>query len=50
QAWLWSNRDYLLGETEGPACDPYMLILEAVYSIVTSEKAHGWYKHSEYIA
>lgn len=50
KAWLWSNRDYVLGETEGPACDPYTLIWEAVYGVVTSEKAHGWYKHSEYIA
>ncbi|KAG2032824.1 hypothetical protein BDR03DRAFT_873245 [Suillus americanus] len=51
KAWLQSNCDYVLGETEGcPACDPYTLIWEVVYGVVTSEKAHGWYKHSEYIA
>ncbi|KAG1765169.1 hypothetical protein EV702DRAFT_981704 [Suillus placidus] len=48
--WLRSNRDYILGETEGPACDPYALIWEAVYGVITSEKARGWFKHSEYIA
>ena len=50
KAWLRSNHDYVLGETEGPDCDPYSLIWEAVYAVVTSEKAYGWYKHSEYIA
>ena len=50
KAWLRSNRDYVLGETEGPDCDPYSLIWEAVYAVVTSEKAYGWYKHSKYIA
>jgi hypothetical protein len=50
KAWIWANRDYILGETEGPGCDPYALIWEAVYTTVTPEKAYGWYKHSEYIA
>jgi hypothetical protein len=34
----------------GPSFDPYTLIWEAVYGVVTPEKAYGWYKHSEYIA
>jgi hypothetical protein len=50
KAWLRSNRDYVLGETEGRGCDPYTLIWEAVYGVVTPEKAYGWFKHSEYIA
>jgi len=50
KAWLRSNRDYVLGETEGPACDPYALIWEAVYTVITADKAYGWYQHSEYIA
>jgi hypothetical protein len=50
KAWIRANRDYILGETEGPGCDPYALIWEAVYTTVTPEKAYGWYKHSEYIA
>ncbi|KAG2343180.1 hypothetical protein BDR05DRAFT_860062, partial [Suillus weaverae] len=50
KAWLCSNHDHVLGETKGPACDLYTLIWEAIYGIVTSEKAYGWYKHSKYIA
>jgi hypothetical protein len=49
KSWLRSNRDYILGELNGPGCDPYALIWEAVYGVVTPEKARGWYKHSEYI-
>lgn len=50
KAWLRANRDYVLSKTEGVGCDPYALIWEAVYGVVTAEKARGWYKHSEYIA
>ena len=50
KAWLRANRDYILGEIEGPGCDPYRMIWEAVYSVITLRKAYGWYKHSEYIA
>ena len=50
KAWLQANRDYIAGEMEGPAYDPYTLIWQAVYGVVTPEKAYGWYKHSEYIA
>jgi hypothetical protein len=50
KGWMRSNRDYILGEMDGPGCDPYTLTWEAVYSTVTPEKAHGWYRHSEYIA
>ena len=50
KAWLQSNSDYVLGETEDPGCDLYALIWEAVYGAVTAEKAYGWYKHSDYIA
>ena len=50
KTWLRTNQDYVLSKTEGIDCDPYALIWEAVYGIVTVEKAHGWYKHSEYIA
>ena len=50
KAWLRANRDYITGELGGPSCDPYTLIWEAVYGVVTPEKAYGWYKHSEYIA
>jgi len=50
RAWLRANCDYILSETEGPGGDPYTMIWEAVYSVVTPEKAYGWYKHSEYIA
>jgi hypothetical protein len=49
KGWLRSNRDYILGETEGPASDPYALMWEAAYSSVTPEKAYGWFRHSEYI-
>ncbi|KAF8234675.1 hypothetical protein L208DRAFT_1260865 [Tricholoma matsutake] len=49
-AWLWANRDYVLRETEGYDCDPYALIWEAVYGVVTPDKIYGWYQHSEYIA
>ena len=50
KAWIWANHDYILGEMEGPGCDLYALIWEAVYTAVTPKKAYGWYKHSEYIA
>ena len=50
KAWLRDNRDYIAGEMGGPTYDPYMLIWQAVYGVVTPEKAYGWYKHSEYIA
>ncbi|KAF8315091.1 hypothetical protein F5887DRAFT_897413 [Amanita rubescens] len=43
------NRDYVLGEMEGYANDPYALIWEAVYTTVTPEKVYGWYGQSEYI-
>jgi hypothetical protein len=50
KSWLRKNRDYVLGETEGCANDPYALIWEAVYTAVMPEKIYGWYKDSEYIA
>lgn len=50
KSWLRSHRDYVLGELEGVAADPYALIWEAAYSVMTPESAYGWYKHSEYIA
>ena len=50
KAWLRLNRAYVLGETEGRACDPYALIWEAVYTSITPEKVYGWYRDSEYIA
>jgi hypothetical protein len=50
KAWLQSNCDYVLVETEGAGCDPYALIWEAVYEVVTPDKAYGWYRDSEYIA
>ena len=43
KAWLRSNRDYVLGKTEGPGCDQYALIWEAVYGVVTAEKAYGYH-------
>ena len=49
KTWLCSNRDYVLSEMEGLGCDPYALIWEAVYGVVTPEKAYGWYQHREYI-
>ena len=49
KAWLWGNRDYVLGEIEGDGADPYRLIWNAVYS-VTAEDAYGWFQHCEYIA
>jgi len=49
KAWLRANRNYLTSEMEDSISDPYALIWEAVYSTVTSEKAYGWYRHSEYI-
>jgi hypothetical protein len=49
KAWLRANRDYVLGEVEGLGADPYGVIWEAVYSVM-SEDALGWYQHSEYIA
>lgn len=50
KAWIRANRLYVLAENEGVACDPYSLIWEAVYTVITPEKVHGWFKHSEYIA
>ena len=50
KSWLRSNRTYILGEMEGIGCDPYALIWEAVYLMVTPEKIYGWYWHSKYIA
>ena len=50
KSWLRRNHDYVLGEMEGYANDPYALIWEAVYTSVTPEKIYGWYRHSEYIA
>ncbi|EGO28405.1 hypothetical protein SERLADRAFT_346442, partial [Serpula lacrymans var. lacrymans S7.9] len=50
KAWLRNNCDYILGETEGPMCDPYALIWEAVHSTITPEKVYGWFRHSKYIA
>ena len=44
------DSNYILGETMGPGSDPYVLIWEAVYSIVDPQKVRGWYCHSEYIA
>ena len=41
KAWLWATRDYILSKTEGPVGDPYAMIWEAVYSVVTPEKAYG---------
>ena len=50
KAWMRHHRDYITGEMGGPACDPYALIWEAVYSTVTPEKVFGWFRHSEYVA
>ena len=50
KVWLHSNHGYVLSEMEGSGCDPYALIWEAVYSVVTPAKAYGWYQYSEYIA
>lgn len=50
KAWMRANRDYVTGEMGGPFSDPYVLIWEAIYGVVTPEKAYGWYKHSGYIA
>ena len=50
KAWLHSNRDYVLSEMEGLGYDPYALIWEVVYGVVTLEKAYGWYQHSVYIS
>ena len=50
KSWLRSNWDYVLGRTEGAHSDPYALIWEAVYAVMTPEASYGWYKHSEYIA
>ena len=35
KSWLRSNHAYVLGEIEGRNCDPYALIWEAVYTMVT---------------
>jgi hypothetical protein len=43
KSWLRGNRDYVLGEMEGYENDPYALIWEAVYMVVTPEKVYGWY-------
>ena len=50
KAWLRANWDYVLGEVEDYDCNPYALIWEAVYGVVTLDKIYGWYQHSEYIA
>ena len=50
KSWLRHNRDYVLLETEGPLCDPYALFWEVIYTVVTPQKARGWYRHSGYIA
>ena len=41
KAWMWANRDYISGEIGGPFYDPYMLIWEAVYGVITPKKAYG---------
>ncbi|KAF8239760.1 hypothetical protein L208DRAFT_1236113 [Tricholoma matsutake] len=50
KAWIWKNRDYVIGELTGrEQGDPYKMIWYAVFSI-TPEKALGWFQHSSYIA
>jgi hypothetical protein len=50
KAWIWANRDCVLGEMKGgEGCDPYKMIWDAVFT-VTPEKALGWFRHSSYIA
>ena len=50
KAWIRSNRDYVRGELSGKAmCNPYEMLWEAVFSAVTIEKAHGWFKDCGYL-
>jgi hypothetical protein len=50
KAWIHSNRDYVHGELSGKAtCDSYEMLWEAVFSAVTIEKAHGWFKDCGYL-
>ncbi|KAI0078063.1 hypothetical protein K474DRAFT_1582734, partial [Panus rudis PR-1116 ss-1] len=49
-AWLRRHRAYVLHNTEGPLAEPYAVLWEAVYTTCTPTNAHGWFRHSEYIA
>ncbi|TFK59245.1 hypothetical protein BDN72DRAFT_743395, partial [Pluteus cervinus] len=47
KAWIRKNRDFVLGEMTGEeTCDPYELLFEAVFSVMTPEKIAGWYRDS----
>jgi hypothetical protein len=51
KAWIRRNRGYARGELMGePTCDPYQLLWDAVFALVTPEKARGWFAHSRYLS
>lgn len=49
KAWLRSNRDYVISQTEGPNVDPYDLFYDVAEAVMSPENARGWFHHSGYI-
>lgn len=50
KAWLRANRDFVRGELTGEeTCDPIGMLWNAVFSSLTPENAHGWYKDCGYL-
>lgn len=53
KAWIHSNRDYVHSESIPDGLDtcvqPYFMIWDAVFGVVTPEKVEGWFKDSGYL-
>ncbi|KAL4246218.1 hypothetical protein ABKN59_009358 [Abortiporus biennis] len=50
KSWVRTNRDYVTDMMEQGDESPLVLIWQAVHSVVTPEKAWGWFHHSQYVA
>ena len=50
KAWIRSHRDEVLIEMEpGPESRPYEILWEAVFTSVTTDKVHGWFRDCGYL-
>ena len=50
KAWICGNRDFVLAELTGdPTCDPYTMLWEGVFELMTPEKILRWYRNCGYV-
>lgn len=50
KAWICRHHDFARGELTGElTCKPYEMLWEGVFSTVTPEKAHSWFRDCGYL-